>query len=126
MPLDTPPVCAICNDEDPFCCGGGGGGELEPPDPAELLRREYHQVATALWNELNRHEQDHGCGGDRITCELDGALLRLWSETSGVAEALDFVLLGAVPYTYRCTGVATGWQGEYLPGPWRALPEARP
>lgn len=89
-------------------------------DPAELLRTEYHRVARTLWDELNRHEVDHGCGGDKVTCDLDGALLEWWSDTKRMAEALDFVLLSVPPAIYRNSGYCTpGWMSDYLPGPWR-------
>jgi hypothetical protein len=103
-------------------------GQDEPAyrDPVISLLIEYRRVATSLWLELSRHQAGHGCVHPD-DCPLRRTLVDAWCETERMADALDFVALGEVPYSYRFTGIdGRGWLTEYLPGPWRSIGEARP
>jgi hypothetical protein len=108
----------------------GPGQEPAYREPVSTLLIEHRRVERALWAELERHQREHGCEDVRPHCDLQATLLRAWIATVQMAEALDFVVLGETPFSYRRLGAPDDWAPEFLPGPWPPyvyeLREARP
>lgn len=96
-----------------------------PADPAVRLTREYRRCAASLWREINRHEAACGCGVPGAQrCDLDVQLVALWCETVGMAEALEWLVLGQPPKGYKYSQYPGVWARDWLPGPW--APGGRP
>jgi hypothetical protein len=91
--------------------------EIPAIDNIQLLRGEYAYATKALWRELERHRDVHGCANEE--CELVVTLRGAWCRLYDMSRAMDFVLHGMLPVDdFGRIDPGAGWVEEFVPGPW--------